>query len=782
MFQKTLLLGLWCIVLVCEVIQGQQCTTNNKGTCGPEDPDEQSCTKYLGCCWIKNAKGLSNKDRCRHKSRGASRSTGGQDIENSFKEYYEQLQGDLPKKPKEAEAEKQLEVVLEKFNPGNELSKDTVKQQIKSNKKGKAKAAARSIGLGNPFGNLGGLGSLGGSLLPLIAGFPTCPVHIKICHRTPCGGANSGYLQNNPAACTADPTCCYDYFLGFYRRIFGPRFMGDAPVCYNGATSRQWRYVTQLIRPWNPFFVKPFLTIFEKFFDNSLLNIQGQLACKFDIFKTKCPAGVTEKIDCNLKDCCYDEDTGECYKASKFIQDAIGTQQVYPSLYTNDPRDAKCLLTPFDFGPRAYSRQPCSLGDQPSDAFELMYNWCPQSECCLNFYNLKSTDLTSILLFSSLSGGGGGFGGGLFGQSPAPQISLPPALTQLGGGGLLGGGGGLSPLLFTSFLSEGSDTLKNLLCPYYFAKLTSNLPSLDAEGCCEVPTCYYKKTLVGGGGGGGVVYPPPPSNARYAAWSGCQGSCGSYGTRTRQCYYNNQVSPGSCSHLGPSQERCQTGPCIQPPPPPAQWSSWRMGQCSVTCGAGYATYSRSCMRYGQPVNAAECGGGPTTESRPCNAGPCPIRYQWGDQMEVFGTCERVCTGRQVMRQVCYGADGTRVDNSFCGGSGRQDYRDCSPEPCHGGGGGGGGPSYGTPTRLCRTEGTTTQYQICQQVQECAPVSQYYWSQFGSWSTCRWEGQRCQRSRQRSCYEQRGNSYDLVNPQSLCGQERFQYEDCAYSQC
>ena len=187
-----------------------------------------------------------------------------------------------------------------------------------------------------------------------------------------------------------------------------------------------------------------------------------------------------------------------------------------------------------------------------------------------------------------------------------------------------------------------------------------------------------------------------PINCQWGNWIAygtCSVSCGG-GSQPRVRHVAVQPSCGGAGCSGPSGDShsCNIYPC----PVNCVWSLWSAyGKCSVTCGGGSQTRTRSVARQ------HSCGGtscsGPSTQSQTCNSQCCPVDCVWGP-WSVFGACSVTCGGgRQEKRR-------SIAIQQSCGGS------SCS------------GPS--------------TQSQTCNS--QCCPVDCVWgsWSNFGACSvTC-----------------------------------------------
>uniref|UniRef100_H2ZIH1 Uncharacterized protein n=1 Tax=Ciona savignyi TaxID=51511 RepID=H2ZIH1_CIOSA len=132
-----------------------------------------------------------------------------------------------------------------------------------------------------------------------------------------------------------------------------------------------------------------------------------------------------------------------------------------------------------------------------------------------------------------------------------------------------------------------------------------------------------------------------------------------------------------------------------------RWSDW--GECSLTCGGGTQTSTRTCNTFGQA--GATCVGR-ASRSQICNDVICPSWAGYGS----WSSCSRTCGG------------GTRTRSRGCSnGNVGQD----------------GCPTSGaTQSQLCNT-------QACQSAQPT-------WSDFGSWSGCSTTCGVGSRSRTRVC--------------------------------
>merc|ERR1719334_2659546 len=82
------------------------------------------------------------------------------------------------------------------------------------------------------------------------------------------------------------------------------------------------------------------------------------------------------------------------------------------------------------------------------------------------------------------------------------------------------------------------------------------------------------------------------------------------------------------------------------------WSSWdTSGTCSLTCGTGHQTRTRSCDKP-TPTNGGLSCVGPSRDSVSCHMGNCPVDGGWSS-WETSGSCSSTCgSGQQTRRRFC----------------------------------------------------------------------------------------------------------------------------------
>uniref|UniRef100_A0A8C1B7X8 Adhesion G protein-coupled receptor B1b n=1 Tax=Cyprinus carpio carpio TaxID=630221 RepID=A0A8C1B7X8_CYPCA len=146
----------------------------------------------------------------------------------------------------------------------------------------------------------------------------------------------------------------------------------------------------------------------------------------------------------------------------------------------------------------------------------------------------------------------------------------------------------------------------------------------------------------------------------WGRWSECSNECGGgVQVRSRAC----QPEDGVCEGVVEEGRACNPQPCIgqvqqrsqglrsiigqrrdsdgtimanQAPHKGDTWSSWSV--CSVSCGEGMQSRTRSCMR---STYSTQCTG-PLRENRPCNnTAACPVNGAW-DEWAPWSLCSSTC--------------------------------------------------------------------------------------------------------------------------------------------
>ncbi|XP_057294746.1 uncharacterized protein LOC130623296 [Hydractinia symbiolongicarpus] len=171
----------------------------------------------------------------------------------------------------------------------------------------------------------------------------------------------------------------------------------------------------------------------------------------------------------------------------------------------------------------------------------------------------------------------------------------------------------------------------------------------------------------------------------WSAFGSCSISCGASGVKSRTRVCRSPVTnalQNDCAGSANNTTPCFEGDCA------GTWSNWTSyGACSASChfneGGSPPTQIRTRTCVGA-TGAGNCGGGPTSETRSCNAQvPCPGQWsEWGQWANCSETCQsNVNTApTQSRTRTCSG--GTYGGGCFPGSN--VERRSCNARaPCQG---------------------------------------------------------------------------------------------------
>ncbi|XP_053388061.1 A disintegrin and metalloproteinase with thrombospondin motifs adt-1-like isoform X2 [Mercenaria mercenaria] len=135
----------------------------------------------------------------------------------------------------------------------------------------------------------------------------------------------------------------------------------------------------------------------------------------------------------------------------------------------------------------------------------------------------------------------------------------------------------------------------------------------------------------------------------WGAWGTCSVTCGNgKESRARTCS-NPQPAYGGKQCVG---ETSDARSCGQPCRIDGHWSQWgRWGHCSVTCGTGTKSRSRTCS-HPKPSGGGKSCSGSDTSTTPCTSTACPVDGHWASWGH-WGHCSVTC------------GDGTKGRNRTC---------------------------------------------------------------------------------------------------------------------
>ncbi|XP_034329440.2 SCO-spondin isoform X1 [Magallana gigas] len=259
----------------------------------------------------------------------------------------------------------------------------------------------------------------------------------------------------------------------------------------------------------------------------------------------------------------------------------------------------------------------------------------------------------------------------------------------------------------------------------------------------------------------------PPINggwSGFGSYGSCSRSCGG-GTKTRSRTCTNpapQWGGDNCPGSSTSSQACNTHSC----PINGGWSSWGgYGSCTVTCGGGTQQRSRTCTNPAPQYGGANCPS-TSTSSQSCNTHNCPIDGQW-TSWGSWGSCSVSCGGGSQSRSRSCTNPAPQYGGSACPGSSSASQA-CNTHNCPINGGWTSWGSYGSCTVTCGG-GTQQRSRTCTNPapqyggancpwsstssQSCnthnCPIDGQ-WTSWGSWGSCSVSCGGGSQSRSRSC--------------------------------
>ncbi|KAL5020052.1 hypothetical protein ScPMuIL_002944 [Solemya velum] len=170
-----------------------------------------------------------------------------------------------------------------------------------------------------------------------------------------------------------------------------------------------------------------------------------------------------------------------------------------------------------------------------------------------------------------------------------------------------------------------------------------------------------------------------PVDGKWSDWipGSCSVTCGSgVKTNTRTCTNPApQYGGAECDGDDKQTETCDAGHC----PVDGKWSDWTPGSCSVTCRSGVRTNTRTCTNPAPQYGGAECGGD-DKQTETCDAGYCPVDGDWSDWTP--GNCSVTCgSGVRTNTRTCMNP-APQYGGAECDGDDKQ-TETCSAGYCPG---------------------------------------------------------------------------------------------------
>ncbi|XP_022085075.1 A disintegrin and metalloproteinase with thrombospondin motifs 6-like [Acanthaster planci] len=225
-----------------------------------------------------------------------------------------------------------------------------------------------------------------------------------------------------------------------------------------------------------------------------------------------------------------------------------------------------------------------------------------------------------------------------------------------------------------------STTCGHLTCRYSHGLCSgTGVAALDGTSCGTNKWCLE---------GNCVDIPsnnPPsttPVNGGWSAWfeGPCSVTCGQ-GIRTRTRLCNNPVPQNGglpCVGSETDTQSCSAQNC--PTVVNGGWSSWQSGPCSVTCGGGQQTRTRTCTNP-VPANGGTPCSGSDTQIISCNTQNCPNVVNGGwSSWQNQGSCSRTCGGGQQTQIRSCNNPLPQNGGAYCSGSNIQSVS-CNTQDC-----------------------------------------------------------------------------------------------------
>ncbi|CAH1786771.1 unnamed protein product [Owenia fusiformis] len=165
-------------------------------------------------------------------------------------------------------------------------------------------------------------------------------------------------------------------------------------------------------------------------------------------------------------------------------------------------------------------------------------------------------------------------------------------------------------------------------------------------------------------------------------WAGCNRQCGDNGTqiRKRKCTKPAPKYGGKpCEGLSYERRPCNRFPCV---PVDGQWGPWvDYPRCSKSCNGGTEGRYRVCNRPRPKLGGKQCEG-PRSELTPCNTQPCPpIDGGWSSWTNPdLAMCSVSCGGGWKTRKRWCVKPRPLNGGQKCQGEGRETLS-CNTQPC-----------------------------------------------------------------------------------------------------
>ncbi|KAL4226916.1 hypothetical protein ACF0H5_014894 [Mactra antiquata] len=165
---------------------------------------------------------------------------------------------------------------------------------------------------------------------------------------------------------------------------------------------------------------------------------------------------------------------------------------------------------------------------------------------------------------------------------------------------------------------------------------------------------------------------------QWSSWASCSVTCGGGNqTRTRTCFFQPDVPHGdTCLGDSSEQQSCNTNTC-EVDGVFAEWSTW--SKCSVTCGNGTSSRSRTCTFDPPDAPKGKNCTGNWQEQKGCSEALCPVDGSWA-QWGAWSSCTATCGGGTQGRIRDCEFPPHVPQGDFCVGAGTE-QRTCGNNTC-----------------------------------------------------------------------------------------------------
>lgn len=481
--------------------------------------------------------------------------------------------------------------------------------------------------------------------------YPNCPLNVPMCARVKCGPKGS---NNDPNICYTDPRCCYDPSIAMYRDLYGEGFLGGTPVCYYGPTSKKYMELANRVKPWNAFFMKSVVEIFNLVL--SPTNLEGICLITTALADSPWRSPVCgwkdiNEQECKLKDCCWNSIIKQCrYPDNRVFKGSLDNLDVYPELKADDINESICSPIINRYPESAYilntyKRLPCDRLNLAYRIFGISRHYqCPIYSCCKDIS--FEADMIEFLHV----------------QNKNFSLNLPD-FKSISSGGINSAAYSLQQK--TGFFQRGK------FCPYYF-KQNDYLPDLTDKlsGCCEFHSCYIikkikKETL-------------KPDLLMTLIMKQKEADLNKISKNEELPMFSMEDLENIAETSFENYENFDYD--IRENTSWGQWSDW--STCSHTCGKGLRTKQRYCL--GEltewTLSSESCGDEHSLVKEQCFLKECS-HHSWTTWSQ-WSRCQASITNSTQKRfRKCQTVDGLDIQPMKCSGGNSKEFKKCEEFSC-----------------------------------------------------------------------------------------------------